>query len=162
MEIEITFDIEPMAIQSDKSGIIKSKKTGKMFVHHYQPKKNNDFKFAIKTIAKSKLPKDFIPFDCPVAIDVQFVFPITSDLRKHERDAIAIGNIVYKDKKPDLDNLRKGFCDALNEIIWTDDSKVCDVHSIKRYGIKPCIILKAKHISSIENSFVIDDKDLPF
>jgi Holliday junction resolvase RusA-like endonuclease len=37
----------------------------------------------------------------------------------------------YKTSKPDFDNLGKSICDALNELIWRDDSLIVEANIIK-------------------------------
>lgn len=38
---------------------------------------------------------------------------------------------LYATKKPDLDNLMKSLCDALNGVVWKDDVQVCEVSLVK-------------------------------
>jgi len=38
--------------------------------------------------------------------------------------------------RPDLDNYEK-ILDALNLIVWVDDSQIVELHARKRYGIQP-------------------------
>lgn len=41
------------------------------------------------------------------------------------------------DSKPDFDNLAKLACDALNGLVWLDDSQVTDCVVKKRYDVNP-------------------------
>jgi hypothetical protein len=55
---------------------------------------------------------------------------------------VAIEFILTKPKKPsqpypsrsDIDNYAKLVCDALNEIVWDDDSQIVDLYLLKRWG----------------------------
>jgi len=38
---------------------------------------------------------------------------------------------LYHSSKPDADNLMKSLCDALNELVWRDDSQIAEVSIVK-------------------------------
>ena len=63
----------------------------------------------------------------PVAIGhVLFAFPMTSSLKKAERNAVDAGLKVWKVSKPDMmDNLFKGLLDALSGVVYLDDKQIC-------------------------------------
>ena len=50
----------------------------------------------------------------------------------------------YPTTKPDLDNLIKAVLDAMNGIIWKDDTQVVDLHVHKRYSLNgnPHFVMK--------------------
>ena len=48
--------------------------------------------------------------------------------RNAELAGISAGKIVYKTSRGDLDNYSKALFDALNKIIWEDDSQIVDYH----------------------------------
>lgn len=65
--------------------------------------------------------------DHPIALDIVFVFPRTKrDMRK----SAPIGRLDHG-KKPDADNLAKAVTDALNGVLWRDDSLVDDLRARK-------------------------------
>ena len=129
-QIKFEFAIEPVAVQSARFF-----RAGK-HIRSFQPEKVKDFKGFIRYSAISQLPDGFIPFDEPLRIDADFVFLPPKSLSKRELKKIESGEIVYKTTRPDLtDNLMKGVADALTKLVWTDDSRVCEVHSRKRYGL---------------------------
>ena len=41
---------------------------------------------------------------------------------------------VAHDRKPDLDNVVKAVCDALQRSVMRDDSAVCSLHAVKVYS----------------------------
>lgn len=55
--------------------------------------------------------------------------------------AIEAGELVYKATKPDLtDNLNKGVFDALQGIIYANDSQIISMDDVKKiYGQRPRI-----------------------
>jgi Holliday junction resolvase RusA-like endonuclease len=124
--ISLVFPGEPRAIQSVKSRTI-TPKAGKAFIHHYQPKHNEDWKSYIRVAAQSQLPLGWTPIQGAVALGrVLFLFAPIAGLTKAQREAIEAGKIVLKDTKPDLnDNLFKGLMDALEGIVYVNDSRTC-------------------------------------
>ena len=112
--------------------------SGKTMIESYQKKEVVEKERNIAFDVKSQLPEGFIPYDCPLSIEVLFVFPLLSSMKKAVRQAIEEGVIVYKPTKPDLqDNLMKILADSMNGIVFVDDSRICKVSSQKIYGLIP-------------------------
>lgn len=64
------------------------------------------------------------------ALDVEFYFAMPLPKRgRKDGDACT--------KKPDLDNLVKLAADALNGIVWVDDSQIVKLTAAKWYGAEP-------------------------
>lgn len=127
----------PQSKQSARFRIVKGK-SGNNFVSSYQKKSVKDNERNIAFDVKSQLPLDFVPFSNPVAVKVLFVFPPLSSWSKKKKQALEDGETIYKETKPDLtDNLMKGLFDAMNGIVFTDDSRICKVESQKIYGLVP-------------------------
>lgn len=66
------------------------------------------------------------PLDGPVWVELQFVMPRPKKLK--------LGQRVWFNRKPDIDNLIKSALDALNGMAWRDDSQVVHVHAVKQYA----------------------------
>ena len=66
--------------------------------------------------------------------------------------------ICTRPKKPtnpypsrsDLDNYGKAICDALNEVVWKDDSQIVDLYMTKRWGESGVIIVKINPLESAQ------------
>ncbi len=132
-------------------------KDGKGFIHKYQKKEVVDNENNIKSIVILQLPEGFQPFSGPIKINkLHYIFPPLKSFKKSEISFIQTGGLIYKSTKPDLtDNLQKGLFDALEGIIFYNDSQVCWMDNVKKYyGLKPMIILEIEEI----NKF--NDKDL--
>lgn len=111
---------------------------GKTVIKSYQKKEVVEKERNIAFEVRSQLPDGFIPYDCPLSIEVLFVFPPLSSMNKSTKAAIENGEIIYKPTKPDLqDNLMKGLSDAMNGVVFVDDSRICKVESQKIYGLIP-------------------------
>lgn len=141
--LALEFAVEPLAVQSAKFFRAGNK------IRSFQPGKVSDFKSFIRHSAFCQLPDGFKALDCPLKIDVDFIFLPPKSISKREMKKIESGQIVYKTTRPDLtDNLMKGFADALTKLVWTDDARVCEVHSRKFYGTSAGISVRIFSLSS--------------
>jgi Holliday junction resolvase RusA-like endonuclease len=118
-----------------------AKRSGdKTFIKSYQKKEVVENERNIAWDVKSQLPKDFVPFDCPIGIKVLFVFPPLKSFKRATIEAMEYGEEIWKDTRPDLDsNLLKGVVDAMNGVVYIDDARICKVESMKVYGHVPRI-----------------------
>lgn len=92
--------------------------------------------------AKSQLPEGFTLYDGPLRLKALFVFPPLKSFPKAKMNILASGGIIWKHTKPDLqDNLMKGCVDALEGIVFVNDSQICEVISRKVYGTVPRVEL---------------------
>lgn len=109
----------------------------------YQPKEVVEMERNLKYDIRQQLPLGHIPFDCPLALGVTFIFPPPSGWSKKKMAELQSGKKIYKYTKPDLqDNLFKGVCDAMNGIVYIDDSRICQLLlSEKIYGTTPQTII---------------------
>jgi Holliday junction resolvase RusA-like endonuclease len=94
---------------------------GRSFATNYTPKNDpvNAFKAACQ-LAASNVYRD-APLDCPVMVDLTFIFPRPKSVPKR----LGTGRLPHT-CKPDRDNLAKSFFDALNGLLYRDDSLVFD------------------------------------
>jgi Holliday junction resolvase RusA-like endonuclease len=149
MEINLTFPGEPRAIQSVKGG----------YKGFYQPKRNVKWKADIRVLAIEQIRKisDFKMLDGYIELTrAFFVFEPPKGLKKIEKMEIENGNYILKNTKPDLtDNLFKGVIDALSEIVFTNDSRICSYAYggifKKVYGENPRIELGFRELSLNDN-----------
>ncbi len=80
----------------------------------------------------SKLPDDWQPLTGPLSLKLRFCFPY----RKSEKKAVVrSGQEVPHDVRGDLDNLCKGFLDALGTAgVFHDDAQVSALSAVKVWG----------------------------
>jgi len=67
------------------------------------------------------------PLTGPLRVDLQFVFPRPKSMLWKTR---AMPRLAHT-KKPDADNLVKSVLDALNGVVFVDDSQVFEVNCLK-------------------------------
>ncbi len=67
--------------------------------------------------------------DGPIHLDVLFLMPRPKRLYR-KKDPLGE---VWHTSRPDADNLIKAVKDAMNSIVWKDDSQVCELVVTKKY-----------------------------
>lgn len=92
----------------------------------------------------NQLPNGHEPITEAVAIQYTFEFPLTKDLKKETRQKIQCGDQVFRPKKPDIDNLQKAVNDAMNGVVYLDDSQIVKISSVKIYSETPKIIINVQ------------------
>lgn len=83
------------------------------------------------------------PIEGPVALLVHAFRAIPVSYSKTDR-AKALAGALLPTPRPDGDNHLKIVKDALNGIVWRDDSQVCDARVIKRYSDIPAIRIEVR------------------
>jgi Holliday junction resolvase RusA-like endonuclease len=120
--IRITVNGNPVAQPRPKA----QKRGG--FVHIYTPdKKIKPYKQAIQLAARVAMA-GHQPLEGPLSVCIIFGFKRPKSHTKKQREDLC------HVQKPDLDNLAKAVCDALNEIAWVDDSQVSRMILEKRWS----------------------------
>jgi len=132
-----------MPKQGDRSMIMKSK-DGQPYILHYQPKLLKLEKKRIQFIAKALAP--VIPWEEPIEITIEFYFPWRKDTSQKIKEEWIANGVNFKSTKPDLDNLEKMICDALEGIIFKNDSQIVRKKSEKLYCDAPHIEVMVKKI----------------
>ena len=105
----------------------------------YTPAKTADYERTIAQPAKiAMLAAGFSLVEKPAAVRVTIraAFSVPQSWTKKKR-AAALSGAYPHITKPDADNLGKAILDALNGIIYADDSQVTDCHVIKGYADTP-------------------------
>ena len=93
-------------------------------------------------LAKAMQHKPDKPFDCPLSLTLFFIFPRPKNHFGTGKKANVLKDSapVWHTGRPDLDNLEKFICDALNGVFWRDDSIICQKFSEKSYSDERGII----------------------
>ena len=109
----------------------------KKFVAKYQPKEVVHHQRTLGWTIQMQLPKGFIPLDEPLKVEVLFVFSPPAAWSKKKMEELTSGKVIYKDTKPDLDNLEKALWDAMEGIVFINDSRIVKKSIKKVYGVQP-------------------------
>jgi Holliday junction resolvase RusA-like endonuclease len=87
------------------------------------------------------------PVEGPVAVTLNVDMPIATSWPQKKKHAAEIGGI-RPTGRPDLDNFAK-MLDALNLIVWNDDSQIVELHVFKRYSLIPQMAVTVDALSHL-------------
>lgn len=97
-------------------------------VRTYNTPEVTNYRALVQMCAAQAEGKPKKPWDCPLAMSIHVFVPRPKSRPKREQ---------FPDRKPDLDNLAKLLCDALEGIIYTNDSRVITLLTQKSYDANP-------------------------
>jgi len=100
----------------------------------YDPAKSRHFKEYVKLVASQHAPAELLA--CPLKVYVKIYRNIPKSFSKKKKEDAENG-ILRPVTKPDVDNYYKGIGDALNNVIWEDDSQVVSLTIEKYYSNRP-------------------------
>ncbi|MFS1511864.1 RusA family crossover junction endodeoxyribonuclease [Chengkuizengella sp. SCS-71B] len=109
----------------------------------YDPDKSKYFKQLVAMKAKQYAPETLL--DCPLLLRITFYRSIPKNFTIAKRKQIEDGEL-RPITKPDIDNYVKAIKDALNKVIWTDDSKVVELHASKFYSEYPRVVIEIRRL----------------
>lgn len=112
------------------------------FVSTYNPQETEAGRFML--LAKSQLPVNFKPLEGPLRALCEFRVPIPSSKSKKAKAAM-LAREVWPTGRPDLDNYVKFVKDALNGLVWGDDSQIVDLFATKVYAEQPGTVISVAH-----------------
>lgn len=112
--------------------------------HAYTPERTVNYESRLALAAQQAM-NGRAPLDGPLEIDIVAYMPIAESKPKKWK-AAALAGEIRPTKKPDYDNFAK-ICDALNLIVWIDDSQVADGRIRKFYSDRPRMEIRVKPIS---------------
>ncbi len=105
------------------------------FVRMYTDAKTLGFEAAVADEARIAM-SNFELFDTPMQLQLSAYYPIPKSWSKKKRQ-LAVDGEIYPQVKPDLDNVMKAVLDALNGVVYADDSQVINLVATKRYSTDP-------------------------
>lgn len=123
----IKFTVPGLPIAQPRQRSRVANMNGKFITQNYTPTKSpvNAFKAAVQMAAAKAFNGPLLTG--PVFVQLSFRL----DRKKYQIKKRGDNPPLYGNRKPDLDNLMKGLCDALNGVVWRDDSQVVEVNMTK-------------------------------
>lgn len=101
----------------------------------YTDPKTRKYEASVRAAAASVMAgRD--PFEGPLSVSLRFRMPIPKSATKRARAAMATGEIAHT-SRPDLDNCQKAILDAMNGVVFCDDSQIVRSFTTKLYAELP-------------------------
>jgi Holliday junction resolvase RusA-like endonuclease len=103
------------------------------FTKVYTDKQTLTYEAMIATFAKQAMGGTEL-LKTPVSVFLYVRLPVPQSYPKKRREACLSG-LEKPCKKPDIDNIAKTYLDAMNGVIFVDDTQVIDLHVKKLYSV---------------------------
>lgn len=128
-------------VHTQRSSFIPKENIKRIFIQQYPDPDTEAYE---KTLAEAAglFMRGRPPTENPVSLLVHSFRPIPASWSKANKAKAAAGAILPT-SRPDWDNYGK-ITDALNEIVWKDDSQVVDGRCIKRYSDEPALRIEVR------------------
>ena len=98
----------------------------------YTPAQTVNQEAYIKMLAATAM-RGFAPFVGPLIATFSIYVAIPKSYTKHQRKLIDEGKL-WPTAKPDIDNVVKLLCDAMNGVVYGDDKQIVDLLVSKQYA----------------------------
>ena len=108
----------------------------------YDPEKSQNYKAYVRMIATQAMQAiDFKMIEGACSIVIMAFFEVPKSKSKKFKLA-ALNNKEWPTKKPDVDNIAKAIQDALNGLVYKDDSNIVYMSVSKYYNTNPKVLVK--------------------
>lgn len=108
----------------------------------YTPDDTSAFEASVAMIASTQMRGNREPYAGPVHVDCVFV--MTGEDGQWPTDVT----------DPDLDNMEKAICDALNKVVWKDDRMMVSKRSIKICGPRTGVAVVVRDAASVASDLL--------
>lgn len=102
------------------------------FVQTYTDAKTKSYETLVKESAKKAMGSS-PPLEGPVKLDLIIRLPVPKSYPK-KRLAACLSGAEWPTKKPDWDNVAKSVADAMNDIVFLDDTQIVIARVVKTYS----------------------------
>ncbi len=117
------------------------------FVRMYDPAKSRNWKQYARLIAQNEMMGKNL-LEGPLSLSVRVFRPMPKSMSK-KKQLQALEGALQPTTKPDLDNYVKGASDALEGVVFANDSTIVSFHEPfgKWYSDKPRVEIELKEVS---------------
>ena len=134
--INLTIPGKPMGKQRPKFARVGA------FTKSYTPKNTVNYETLVKELFIMNHP-DHVPIDGPVIMELTIWQQIPKSMSQVKIKATKLG-LLRPTTKPDIDNVIKIICDALNGLAYVDDNRIVHLTANKFYSDKPRVLVTIK------------------
>jgi Holliday junction resolvase RusA-like endonuclease len=139
--ITFTVEGEPQGKGRARSFVRKRNGTAQLGampkIGHYTPKDTRAYEKLIRDTAWLAM-RGHQMFEGAIRLELLAVFSVPKSWSIRKREA-ALNGEVFHTSRPDVDNILKAFKDAMNGVVYRDDSRVVEGMFAKLYGTAPSV-----------------------
>jgi Holliday junction resolvase RusA-like endonuclease len=139
--IEITIPGTPTA-----KGRARAMRMGKTGIRMYTPPKTASYEATCRYAAMAAMAGT-APLTGPLLVTFFLHMPIPASLSLKKQVEL---NGKPHVKKPDVSNILKAVEDALNGIVWHDDSQIAHLTAHKVYSLEPRVVVRVSEVLDLE------------
>lgn len=121
------------------------------FVQTYTPDKTVSYENLVKLMYGQEAKGRVFDREKSLRVLIVALYDIPQSTSKKRAELMRIGEI-RPTKKPDLDNVAKIICDALNGVAYHDDAQVVDLKVVKYYSDTPCVTVTIEEVEENEGN----------
>ena len=129
----IAFSIPGITVAKGRARTLKSGRS-------YTPAKTANYAARVAAIGKLAMG-DAPPVEGPLSLSLIVHLPIPASWSRAKRES-ALKGAVWPVSRPDVDNYAKNILDALNGVVWADDSAVVSLTCTKVYSDDPRAVVR--------------------
>lgn len=134
----ITFEVDGDPVGKQRA---RHRRVGN-FIQTYTPEKTRSYEKQIKDAAKQAMGITE-PLETPISLYLYIRAPIPKSTTKKALQGI-LGGLIKPIKKPDASNVLKSVEDAMNGVVYKDDSQIVNLHVTKVYDKNPGVSICVK------------------
>lgn len=134
----ITFEVDGDPVGKQRA---RHRRVGN-FIQTYTPEKTRSYEKQIKDAAKQAMGITE-PLETPISLYLYIRAPIPKSTTKKALQGILDG-LIKPIKKPDASNVLKSVEDAMNGVVYKDDSQIVNLHVTKVYDKNPGVSICVK------------------
>lgn len=112
----------------------------------YTPAKTRKYEAALQYAARAAMGER-LRYLGPVAVLVMARLPVPQSWSK-KKQAAALSGELLPTSRPDVDNYAKSAVDALNAVVFNDDSQIATLTVSKRYSDRPGLRIEVQPLSA--------------
>lgn len=114
------------------------------YARAYTPKKTRDYEALVAAEARKVMGRRK-PLEGALAVVATAYMPVPASWSKTKKLA-AVVQTIMPTSRPDLTNIVKAAEDALNGVVWVDDSQIVSLFMSKEYAFFPRLMITVRRI----------------
>lgn len=147
--ITISLPGEPVAKGRPRASLRRTR-AGLLRVHMHTPERTSTYEGRVRAAAQEEAlamrELMTLPLTGPIGVTLRITFEPPASWSRKKREAAIRGEIKHV-SRPDIDNVVKAWLDALNGIVYRDDSQIVRLTATKAYGPQSLVAARVRGAS---------------